>query len=78
MSTDNKLLDAIATRASKFTGRALRWRLADSMFHLEDDTTYGNLALKLMPEGYLREVYMRTKHFGLTHSDCETIKQALS
>lgn len=70
-------LDAIAQAASKFTGRKLRWTIDTGLFRLEDDTAYGNLTLKLLPDGDLREVYMRMRHFGLRHEDCVVIKQAL-
>lgn len=71
-------LDAVASRASRFTGRMLKWSIRREVFHLEDETALGNLAL--VRSGYgggLREAYMRIRHFGLTPDDLNVIHAAL-
>lgn len=70
-------LDAIAARASRHTGRTLRWVILAGRFFLDDDTHHGGLQLALLPDGGLFEVYMRIRHFGLTPADCACITQAL-
>ena len=69
-------MDVITAKASKFTGRALTWSIKNGRFSLGDSTTLGNLVLALDDVG-LREVYMRTWHFGLKFEDLPVIESAI-
>jgi hypothetical protein len=71
------VLDAIAAKASKFTGRTLGWSIKQGVFSLSDTTTLGNLGLAVAPHGGLREVYMRARNFGLNEKDLEVVKAHL-
>jgi hypothetical protein len=70
-------LDDLAARASRHTGRTLRWSIKAGVFFLGDDTALGNLQLRLDGRK-VSEVYMRTSHFGLTAIDLTNVTWALT
>lgn len=84
--TDRQALDLLAERASRHTGRSLRWEITPAsgggamVFRLFDDRgSLGHLALMLLAprSTLLVEVNMRARHYGLTPEDQLLIARAL-